>query len=99
LAEDTPLTFAGNRRVCWTIEMLRRRLARLYLGGTDGNERLTATTAVVLIVLLAVEGATLLALRLLLPVHVFVGMLLIPPIALKMASTGYRFMRYYRRAP
>ena len=97
--EDTPLTFAGNRRVCWTIEMLRRRLARLYLGGTDGNERLTATTAVVLIVLLAVEGATLLALRSLLPVHVFVGMLLIPPIALKMASTGYRFMQYYRRAP
>jgi hypothetical protein len=79
--------------------MLQRRLARLFLGGTDGNERLTANTAVVLIVLLAVEGATLLSLRSLLPVHVFVGMLLIPPVALKLASTGYRFLRYYRRAP
>ena len=59
--------------------MLRRRLARLLLGGTDGNERLTVTTAVVLIVLLAVEGATLLADRSLLPVHAFVGMLLVPP--------------------
>ena len=73
--------------------MLRRRLARLFLGGTDGNERLTANAAVVLIVLLAVEGATLLSLRSLLPVHVFVGMLLIPPVALKLASTGYRFLR------
>jgi len=79
--------------------MLRRRLARLFLGRTDGNERLTANTAVVLIVLLAVDGATLLSLRSLLPVHVFVGMLLIPPVALKLASTGYRFLRYYRRAP
>jgi hypothetical protein len=79
--------------------MLRRRLARLFLGGTDGNERLTANAAVVLIVLLAVEGATLLSLRSLLPVHVFVGMLLIPLVALKLASTGYRFLRYYRRAP
>ena len=79
--------------------MLRRRLARLFLGGTDGNERLTANTAAILIVLLAVEAATLLSLRSLLPVHVFVGMLLIPPVALKLASTGYRFLRYYRRAP
>jgi hypothetical protein len=63
--------------------MLRRRLARLFLGGTAGNERLTANTASVLIVLLAVEGATLLSLRSFLPVHVFVGMLLIPPVALK----------------
>ena len=27
--------------------------------------------------------------------HLFVGMLLIGPIALKLASTGYRFVRYY----
>lgn len=74
-------------------------LRRLFRGGTDGNERLTANAAVVLIVLLAVEGATLLSLRSLLPVHVFVGMLLIPLVGLKLASTGYRFLRYYRRAP
>src|SRR6202044_3674763 len=27
--------------------------------------------------------------------HLFVGLLLIGPVLLKMASTGYRFMRYY----
>lgn len=67
--------------------------------GPIANERLTATTAVVLIVLLFVEGVTILFLRPLLPVHIFVGMLLIPPVALKLAATGYRFVRYYTGAP
>jgi hypothetical protein len=52
---------------------------------TDGvarNERLTGTTAVVLLVLLAVEGVTILFIRPLLSWHIFVGMLLIPPVAL-----------------
>lgn len=70
-------------------------LRRLFAGGTDGNERLTATTAAVLLVLLAVEGATLLSIRSMLSVHVFVGMLLIPPVVLKLGATGYRFVRYY----
>jgi hypothetical protein len=73
----------------------RRRWARLLGGGTDGNERLTAVTAVVLLGLLAVEGVTIVILRPLISVHLFVGLVLIPPIALKMASTGYRFARYY----
>ena len=70
---------------------------RLFVGGTEGNRRLTAATAAVLLVLLAAEGATLLAMDSLLSVHMFLGMLLIPPIALKLASTGYRFARYYLR--
>jgi hypothetical protein len=52
-------------------------------------------TGVVLIVLLAVEGVTVLFMHPLLSTHVFVGMLLVPPVALKLASTGYRFVRYY----
>ena len=64
-------------------------------GGADGNERLTASTAVVLLVLLAIEGATILFLRPLLSVHIFVGMLLIPPVALKLGTVAYRFGRYY----
>ena len=64
-------------------------------GGTEGNARLTGTTGVVLLPLLAVEGVTILFLRSLLSLHVFVGMLLIPPVALKLASTGWRFARYY----
>jgi hypothetical protein len=67
--------------------------------GTVKNERLTATTSVVLVALLLVEGVTILFLRPLLPVHIFVGMLLIPPVALKLASTGYRFVRYYTGSP
>lgn len=63
--------------------------------GVDGNERLTAATAVALILLLAAEGVTILFLRPLFSVHVFVGMLLIPPVALKLGSTGWRFCRYY----
>lgn len=63
--------------------------------GPAGNERLTAATAVALILLLAVEGVTILFLRQLLSVHFFVGALLIPPVALKLGSTGYRFARYY----
>ena len=68
------------------------------LGGSDGNERLTATTAVVLLVLLAAEGATLIAIRQLLLPHVFLGFLLIPPVLLKLASTGWKMTSYYRRS-
>jgi hypothetical protein len=74
-------------------EASRSRLAGT--GGIDGNERLTATTGAVLLALLAVEGVTILFIRPLLSWHVFVGMLLIPPVLLKLASTGYRFARYY----
>ena len=31
--------------------------------------------------------------------HMFIGLMFIPPIALKIASTGYRFFRYYTGAP
>jgi hypothetical protein len=58
---------------------------------------LTAWTAVVLLALLAVEGVTILSIRSLLSLHIFIGLMLIPPIALKLASTGYRFVRYYTR--
>jgi hypothetical protein len=60
-----------------------------------GNEQLTAFAGILLIVFLAVEGATLLDLRALLNVHAFVGMFLLPIVALKMGSTGWRMARYY----
>ena len=67
----------------------------LTAGGTDGNELLTAVTGAVLLVLLAVLGVTIMRIGQLLWLHLFVGMLLIGPLALKLASTGYRFVRYY----
>lgn len=67
------------------------------LGGTVGNARLTGLSAAVLLVLLAVEGATLISLGSFLSWHIFVGMLLVPIVGLKIASTGWRIVRYYRR--
>lgn len=64
-------------------------------GGAAGNERLTAMTGAVLLVLLAVEGLTILSVHQLLTWHFFFGMLLIGPVLLKIGSTCYRFARYY----
>ena len=63
--------------------------------GVAGNERLTAMTGAVLLVLFAAEGVTILRVHRLLTLHFFLGMLLIGPVALKVASTTYRFVRYY----
>lgn len=64
-------------------------------GGADGNERLTAATGAVLLVLFAVEGFTILSIHRMLTLHFFAGMLLVGPAALKVCSTCYRFARYY----
>ena len=66
---------------------------------TAGNEILTSGTALVLTILLAGEGITLLTLDSTLSLHMFIGLLLVPPVLLKLASTGYRFVRYYTRSP
>jgi len=68
------------------------------LGGTGGNEILTSATAAVLTILLIAEGITIIRMGGLVSVHMFVGMLLIPPVLLKLANTGYRFARYYMGA-
>jgi hypothetical protein len=80
------------------VTAVSERLRCLMRGGSDGNERLTAATAVVLVVLLAAEGSTLVAIQQLLLPHVFLGFLLIPPVLLKLASTGWRMTAYYRRS-
>jgi hypothetical protein len=67
--------------------------------GPEGNERLTAATGAVLLVLFAVEGATILFLGRLLTLHFFVGLLLTGPVALKVGTTCYRAFRYYTGAP
>jgi hypothetical protein len=72
---------------------------RITGGGTVGNERLTAATGLLLVTLLAVIGVTILRLRPLISVHLFVGLVLIPVVCLKLASTGYRFVRYYTSDP
>jgi hypothetical protein len=66
--------------------------------GSAGNERLTALTGAFLLAGFAVEGLTVLSVARLLTLHFFLGMLLIGPVALKICSTGYRFVRYYTGA-
>jgi hypothetical protein len=85
-----------------TPEAIRDTLVRHHAAAVDrggrgpaGNSRLTATVGVVLLALVAIEGITLVSLGPLLPAHVFVGVLLIPPVLLKLATTGYRMVRYY----
>ncbi|HTZ43287.1 MAG TPA: hypothetical protein VMB79_05440 [Jatrophihabitans sp.] len=65
--------------------------------GAEGNTRLTSTTGMVLLVLLAVEGFTVLNVRGMIGLHVFLGTLLVGPVVLKVAATLYRFSRYYLR--
>ena len=60
----------------------------------------TAATGVVLVILLAVLGVTIVRIgQLTWRWHLFLGLLLIGPVGLKMATTGYRFVRYYTRNP
>jgi hypothetical protein len=94
----------GPWSVCFTAYVgLARAITRYFggvlRGGAEGNNRLTTLTGVVLLVVLAAEGVTILRIRSLLTPHEFIGMLLIPPVVLKLASTGYRFTSYYGRRP
>jgi hypothetical protein len=68
---------------------------RHHLGGPDGNEILTSAIAAVLTALLVAEGITIIFIGGLLSAHMFIGLLLVPPVLLKLSSTGYRFARYY----
>jgi hypothetical protein len=63
--------------------------------GVAANQRLTSLTGALLFVLLAAIGVTVLRIRTLLPEHLLIGFVLIPPLGLKMATTGYRFAKYY----
>jgi hypothetical protein len=67
--------------------------------GAEGNARLTGAVGLLLLVVLFVEGITILQVRQLITLHIFVGLVLIPPTVLKFASTLYRFVRYYANSP
>jgi hypothetical protein len=98
---DVETTERPHGRVGGQLARDTRRPARRALawfgGGTNGNEQLTATAGVVLLILLPLLGITILRIGQLIWEHLFLGLLLIGPVLLKMASTGYRFVRYYSR--
>jgi hypothetical protein len=89
----SPVTLPDKAEATQRAGRLRERRDRF--GGTEGNQILTSATAVVLTCLLAVEGYTVVSMRGLVGLHMFLGLALIPPVLLKLASTGYRFIRYY----
>lgn len=64
-------------------------------GGPRGNAHLTAWTGLLLFVLFAAEGVTILSIGPLITWHVAIGAILIPPTLLKTATTGWRIVRYY----
>ena len=65
----------------------------------NGNERLTAAAGLLLLLPILIEAGTIvLGVHTFMSLHVFVGLALIPPILLKLASTGWRFARYYTRS-
>lgn len=76
-------------------ELLRDAGEDSAITNPAGNERLTSITGALLLVLLFLIGITVLRVRTLLPQHLFLGFVLIPPLGLKMFSTGWRFARYY----
>jgi hypothetical protein len=63
--------------------------------GAEGNTRLTSVTGLILAALLLVEGFTILDVGGELTLHMFIGLMLIPPVLLKTATTIYRFGAYY----
>lgn len=83
----------AQRRRVRTVDRAPR--SRLFGGGPDGNEQLTATVGVVLLVLFAILGVSIIRIGQLLWLHLFLGVILAGPVAIKLASTGYRFTRYY----
>lgn len=63
--------------------------------GIARNQRLTALAGLIIYVLLAAIAVTVIDISGLLAEHYVVGILLVPPVLLKLFSTGYRFFRYY----
>jgi hypothetical protein len=61
--------------------------------GPAGNQRLTAVTGAVLLILLSAEVLTTLLMGSLFGLHFFLGMVLIGPVCLKIGSTVWRFTR------
>ena len=66
----------------------------------QANARLTGLSGIVVLVLLIAELATVvLGTRSVLTLHVAIGLILVPPVLVKLASTTWRMVNYYLGAP
>ena len=63
----------------------------------EGNARMTVNVAVILLVLFGIQIATVvIGVASHLTLHVVVGLLVVPPLLVKVASVSWRFIRYYQ---
>ena len=75
----------------------RNRQAWRTARPVEANARLTGTTGAVLGLLCCAEVATVvLGVRSVLTLHVMIGLILVPPLLVKICSVSWRFFRYYR---
>ncbi|MGN6723749.1 MAG: hypothetical protein ACTHJM_14155 [Marmoricola sp.] len=96
-------TAMPRQRWAWLVDAVeaaaghreRENAALAKSGGPAGNARLTAWLGLVLLVLFAGEGVTILRIHQLLDWHVAIGAIVIGPVVLKVASTGWRMLAYY----
>jgi hypothetical protein len=64
--------------------------------GVMANQQLTSVVGALLFLLVVAIAVTTLSMPQFLSAHYLVGVLMLPPVALKFGTTGYRFVRYYR---
>lgn len=96
---------SSTSRPTWLVEAVEGAVGRRErpdqvlprTGGPAGNARLTAWLGLVLLVVFAAEGVTLLSVRQLLGWHIVLGAVAIGPVLLKLGSTGWRMVAYYAR--
>lgn len=65
----------------------------------EANARLTGTTGLLLAVLFFLEGLTIPLIHRVVAWHILIGLVLVPPLLVKMGSTLWRFGHYYVRDP
>lgn len=63
--------------------------------GAESNSRLTSVVGLLLVVLLFFEGITVAFITQLLAWHIIIGLIIIPPLTLKLGSVLWRFAHYY----
>lgn len=75
--------------------LIRTRRAVGVDHGVEVNERITSLAGALVWALTAAIGVTIVWIGDLLPAHYLVGLLMLGPLAVKLGSTGHRFVRYY----
>jgi hypothetical protein len=73
--------------------------AKTHSARTEANSRLTSLAGLALVVMLAIQGVTILRIHQLITAHIVLGLILLGPLVVKLGSVGWRFVRYYAGDP